>query len=600
MPDDRGTGRRMSLGKAAWADEVVAAIRAAVGEDGAALLDDLWQRHAARTRPHVTLFGPYDSGKSSLLKRLLVDDGIDVPAWLTISARRETFEADEIAGRTWTFADTPGLASGDARHSQIAQDALLLSDAYLVVLPPQLMTASERDELARLLSGRTWAPDRGRRYAPGAMRIVIARVDEAGVDPTEDVAGFHACVASKRTELDALLAALGIDRASVAVSAVAADPFGAVGQDSQPAPDDYDAGRAWDGIRELVAGMHAAGSDWAVLRADARVRFLLYAGHGACATVERDMVAVRSAIVRSAENVERRERSDAALDGLRDAARADLKLMVDEALRPIVAVHDEAELAVMLERSLDAVLGAWQAKWDAELVGVAGTEIENVGELTLRPAAIALGRLLDLPTRASTSVQTDGTRLRALLSAAPHLRGLGTSAVELLLGKSIPQAQRQLARLDSLPVGTWNPAVTAGFSCFAEADRTRRHVTAVERGGTLLQGLGELAEIASLLEQPLESRRRRKVLEREREVRDLARAEAQRMSDIFLSGSEVHGIEGWLGGVERVRAAIHEVLPVDEQAVAELRQRESELLAVHASLSKLLADAPEAQRRPHG
>ena len=44
----------------------------------------------------VTFFGPYDSGKSTLLKRLLVDEGCKVPDWLTISPRPETFEQNKI------------------------------------------------------------------------------------------------------------------------------------------------------------------------------------------------------------------------------------------------------------------------------------------------------------------------------------------------------------------------------------------------------------------------------------------------------------------------------------------------------------------------
>jgi putative ribosome biogenesis GTPase RsgA len=57
----------------------------------------------------VTFFGAFDCGKSSLLRRLLVDDDIAVPDWLTISARHETFAASDIRYRGAILRDTPGV-----------------------------------------------------------------------------------------------------------------------------------------------------------------------------------------------------------------------------------------------------------------------------------------------------------------------------------------------------------------------------------------------------------------------------------------------------------------------------------------------------------
>src|SRR5437899_2898593 len=67
--------------------------------------------YAQRTLPVVTLVGAYDSGKSSLIKRILADDGRDVPAWLTISARRETFDVNECEALGCTLRDTPGFST---------------------------------------------------------------------------------------------------------------------------------------------------------------------------------------------------------------------------------------------------------------------------------------------------------------------------------------------------------------------------------------------------------------------------------------------------------------------------------------------------------
>ena len=68
------SGLRSWLSEASGADEV----------EG---LDSQWADFASNTQPVVTLFGAYDTGKSSIIRRLLVDSGKPIPEWLTVSAR---------------------------------------------------------------------------------------------------------------------------------------------------------------------------------------------------------------------------------------------------------------------------------------------------------------------------------------------------------------------------------------------------------------------------------------------------------------------------------------------------------------------------------
>ena len=71
-----------------------------------------WDAFARVDRPVVTLFGSYDTGKSSLLRRLIADGGGTAPAWLTISARHETFEVNDVEVGGCVVRDTPGFAVG--------------------------------------------------------------------------------------------------------------------------------------------------------------------------------------------------------------------------------------------------------------------------------------------------------------------------------------------------------------------------------------------------------------------------------------------------------------------------------------------------------
>src|SRR4051794_11313225 len=126
--------------------EELAGISPSVHRRYAALADDLQDDSFTR----VTLLGPYDSGKSSLLKRLLVEAGCTVPDWLTVSARRTTFDAQSIEWLHLRIQDTPGLGGGVQSHSDAAREAALATDLLMVVLPPQLITG-EMDELQSIL-----------------------------------------------------------------------------------------------------------------------------------------------------------------------------------------------------------------------------------------------------------------------------------------------------------------------------------------------------------------------------------------------------------------------------------------------------------------
>ncbi|MCC6644963.1 MAG: GTPase domain-containing protein [Polyangiaceae bacterium] len=170
----------------------------------------------------VTLFGPYDSGRSSLLKRLFVDDGKPVPDWLTVSGRRETLEPQEVSVASVAglvvrdVRDTPGIAGGNELHEAIAKEALLLTDAIALVLPPQLVTSvtSDRESLVGAFNGRRFGCAARSAFAERGLPIVLSRMDEAGAMPRDDSRGYRELVERKQRELSDLLRSEGEPRRS--------------------------------------------------------------------------------------------------------------------------------------------------------------------------------------------------------------------------------------------------------------------------------------------------------------------------------------------------------------------------------------------------
>lgn len=285
---------------------------------------DDWDAFQKRDRPVVTLFGSYDTGKSSLLRRLLVDSGRDVPDWLTISARHETFEVNDVEFGTCIVRDTPGFDVGASgvreQNNSRAMAAVGLTDVGIAVLTPQLVTA-ERDVLRELLA---------QGWPAGTMWFVISRFDEAVGNPEYDLAAYRDLGDRKVRELRNLF---GLDD-QVPVFVVSQDPFQTAGPVTDLDRDTWDEFRDWDGMQDLTNALgavspsalpgwrHAAGQRYwsAVLDetlSELRGQLADYA--------EQARVA--------AHGVDRREQWERQLGNLDRAAQAGLEGLVDEVLR---------------------------------------------------------------------------------------------------------------------------------------------------------------------------------------------------------------------------------------------------------------------------
>lgn len=205
-------------------------------------------------RPVVAVYGAYDAGKSTLVKRLLVEAGQPVPSWLTITARPETFEANDVEAFGCVLRDTPGIAGGNTRHQNAADRALLDADVTMLVMPPQLLTGNRDHVLARI-TGRAYRP--AGLFTPESLLFVITKLDD-GEDPSENLPAYNKRLELKRAEWGKLLDSNGLPTDAVPLFAISADPYGEVGNDPCPAPDSYTAGCSeWDGVADLVSALRA-------------------------------------------------------------------------------------------------------------------------------------------------------------------------------------------------------------------------------------------------------------------------------------------------------------------------------------------------------
>ncbi len=318
---------------------------------------DDWDAFEEVDRPVVTLFGSYDTGKSSLLRRLLIDSGTPVPDWLTISARHETFEVNEVGLGDCLVRDTPGFAVGasDIRGQNNTRRALAaagLTDIGIAVLTPQLATA-ERETLQRVIAGE---------WPAGGLWFVISRFDEAGVNPEYDPDEYRALSERKVRELREVFELDGDGQVFV----VSQDPFQIAGPDTDLDREEWDPYRQWDGMDSLTRALESVSvSSLPQLRAAAGHRYWAAVVGEVLGDLRSQLVEYDAAATVAANGVARRDGWQAELDTLDRAARVSLDGLVEDVVRR--AGYRSNTGTDDLEGEIRHALDKWFTKHEARL-----------------------------------------------------------------------------------------------------------------------------------------------------------------------------------------------------------------------------------------
>jgi hypothetical protein len=449
-----------------WFDDANDALDNILGAGEADQIAKEWRLLGDVAQPVVTVFGAYDAGKSSLLKRLLVEAGEAVPNWLTVSARRETFEIGEASAFGCTFRDTPGIEGGNDEHETIAREALIASDVILLVLPPQLLTG-DLDTVLAVISGKLFT-SAGIPMAD-AVKTVIARMDEGSVDPTDDEEGYREFLERKRSEWDKLLSAKQLTQAKTDVFTVAADPYQYVGNEMAPRWDSYsEAYRKWDGVDQLIVALKSLPDQLPTLRLASRQRFyrtrLQVVQEGVQQQLhELGLQGEQLSIRREGIALQREQ-----LGALLEAARAELNATVEETL--LTATRNQVSLETInafLAPRLDKSITLW---WDEQNARLKRQISEMESRLAKRTHQGAFNTEQRTPTASQKGAQDNkqhpqyGRQFDALFQKTKSLLqehhenqlGMNFSKVREQLGKlesagSFEEYQRQAGRSIKLP-----------------------------------------------------------------------------------------------------------------------------------------------------
>ena len=377
-------------------------------------LDAAWAEFAGCEQPVATLFGAFDTGKSSTLRRLLVDSEQPVPDWLSISARHETFSVEVVDVAGCAIRDTPGLSpqgqdARSLRNSQVARSTLGLTDVLLVTLNPQLATG-ERDELLKILAHG---------WPESCVWFLISRADEGGVDPALDEAGFEEWAERKRDELRA---SLGLNEASP-IHVIVPD-YGQLGAfETHPEPSLWDISRPWDGMDHLRASLLQLSSwDLAESRTAAAHRYWRNAVSERLEDLRGQLEDLTTSLRTASASLQRKNLFIKQLDGLIDAARISLEGTTEDAIRRVL-LSPRVD-AGSLQSAVDPVLQEW---WQEQQAGLARIRQDALRAFDQQRAGRAWATFESLysPLAQSDSEEPPGER-----HFTPQFAKLGRKAVE--------------------------------------------------------------------------------------------------------------------------------------------------------------------------
>jgi hypothetical protein len=558
-----------------WLDSVIAwlLINSEEPEDGHRARDS-WLAHNNYLAPVVTLLGAYDSAKSALVRRLLVDAGQRCPEWLTISARHETFEVMPINIEGVLVRDTPGLApnADDPRGLQNNARALAaahLTDVLMLVMPPQLATG-ELESLQSLLDAE---------WPPGSLRCIITRFDEAGVDPVGDPTAYQSRAEAKVRELRAALQ-LSED---VSVHVIAPDAYQIAGEDRQPDPAVWDDFRGWDGVAQLRASLSSLASPSPTFRDAAGLRYFTHQLQQATTDLHDRQQHAQSALKAATQSAERHGRTLDRLNDLRHAAR--IKLDGQLATLLDLALHAGVDDPERLSSQTVAALNHWLDQCELEVKRLMQDFETEFKRQMSRPAWRDLAlEFQDLglgpasAPNAESSPSTDG-RL------STRLRDVNTS-----LAKSLQDVRQVWAKRTSdfsakAAARTTRDAPATGQAAQNAFGKAEKLVNAAEVFVVLGPTLVEIQTLLSdLRRERAQEQAQRDTLERiERRLAELGQRAGDAAFDAFGEYADA------------AQAVITSSAVAMEELVASLRQRDSLLTSAHEQAQQLLAARPGIQ-----
>jgi GTPase Era involved in 16S rRNA processing len=204
-----------------------------------------------RKRLRIQLFGDYNAGKTSFIKRLLIDSGEPIGETLEVRANPATSQTQVHEWEDADLIDTPGLQSRHDKHTEAAVGSYPDAGLIVYLLQPNLLVG-KTEWMERLLLGEK---ETGLAPKLDQTLFVIHRSDELGVHPELFPDEYLHLCSRKTKELELALHSRGIMVTKDRILCMSADPFQLVGDRRDVSSGQFDQFRKWDGFGAFHQGV---------------------------------------------------------------------------------------------------------------------------------------------------------------------------------------------------------------------------------------------------------------------------------------------------------------------------------------------------------
>lgn len=216
-------------------------------QEASIFLDEL-QVLLEKGKPRLQLCGDYNAGKTSFIKRLLIDVGEPIPETLEVQARPTTSQVTEYEWEGILLVDSPGLQSSRISDTKVALHSFPDATAILYLFQPNLVMG-DMQIIDLILKGDE---ERGILAKLERTFFIINRSDELGIDPYEAPEEYKCLCERKKEELVLALRSRGININLEQVFCMASDPYGLISNLKDANSDHFNLYRDWDGFHSFV------------------------------------------------------------------------------------------------------------------------------------------------------------------------------------------------------------------------------------------------------------------------------------------------------------------------------------------------------------
>lgn len=219
-------------------------------------------------KPHIYLCGDYNSGKSSFIKRLLADNGQNIPEHLEVSSLPETQTVQKFEWNGANLFDCPGFQSSREEDEKETLNHIADAATVFYLFQPNLVMGSP-EFIKTVLLGNT-----NEVLIPKLERtmFIVNRTDEFGIDPYDDPELFTNLCDRKRKELILAMEAYGVRIDESRVFFISSDPYGLSGKRTDVTSEHFREFLAWDGLgvfkqafRKILPTLQNRGTDISLL-----------------------------------------------------------------------------------------------------------------------------------------------------------------------------------------------------------------------------------------------------------------------------------------------------------------------------------------------